>query len=179
MELGPGLDQPPLRPRDLTGDQVDRIHPEDSRMVLIERVKVWGMVRRAGLGEHPDHDAEQPADFGTGGLSNARAPAVEWPVNRVVSCQQSIASEWSAETACREMCQVEDRSMNRRTTAKGVSRKGGPVRVRRRASLDAAQRIAANFAYLAAVVALRGETSRVTRMKTFRGPLPGIYRNGG
>lgn len=46
----------------------------------------------------------------------------------------------------------------------------------RRRSLAAARRIADNFAYLSAVVALRAETPPLTRMKTFQGPLPGVYR---
>jgi hypothetical protein len=45
----------------------------------------------------------------------------------------------------------------------------------RRRSLQAARRIADNFQYAAAVVELRGRPHDVTRMKTFRGPLPGIY----
>ena len=42
-------------------------------------------------------------------------------------------------------------------------------------SILAAQRIAANFRYLTAVLALQGGPPEVTRMKTFRGRLPGIY----
>ena len=37
------------------------------------------------------------------------------------------------------------------------------------------QRIEENFRYAAAIVQLRGTAHRVTRMKTFEGPLPGIY----
>jgi len=86
--------------------------------------------------------------------------------------------------------------MDRRTIARELGRKGGQVRAARltaaqrsriaslgaaarRRSLEAARRIADNFAYAAAVATLRSETSRVTRMRTFRGPLPGPYRNGG
>jgi len=86
--------------------------------------------------------------------------------------------------------------VDRRTIARELGRKGGQVRAARltaaqrsriaslgaearRYSLQAARRIADNFAYAAAVTALRKETSRVTRMKTCRGPLPGIYRSGG
>ena len=57
--------------------------------------------------------------------------------------------------------------------AKGISRKGGERR-----SL-AERRIAENFAYATAVGMLHRKKSRVTRMKTFRGPLPGIYRRDG
>lgn len=45
----------------------------------------------------------------------------------------------------------------------------------RRHSLLVAKRIAANFYYLAAVRALQGGPPKVTRVKTFRGRLPGIY----
>jgi hypothetical protein len=86
--------------------------------------------------------------------------------------------------------------MDRRTIARELGRKGGQVRAARltaaqrsriaslgaaarRRSLEAARRIADNFAYAAAVATLRRETSRVTRMRTFRGPLPGLYRSGG
>lgn len=40
---------------------------------------------------------------------------------------------------------------------------------------DAAQRVADNFRYVDAVVELRGGRPKVTRMKTFEGPLPGVY----
>ena len=79
--------------------------------------------------------------------------------------------------------------MDRRTLARELGRKGGQVRAARltaaqrsriaslgaaarRQSLEAARRIADNFAYAAAVATLRRGTSRVTRMRTFRGPLP-------
>lgn len=78
MEFGPRFDQPLLRTRDLSDNQVDWIHTEDRDVVLIERVKVWSMVLRPGLCEHPDHNAEEPTDFWHGGgLSNARASAAE------------------------------------------------------------------------------------------------------
>jgi len=85
--------------------------------------------------------------------------------------------------------------MDRRAIAKELGRHGGRVRAARltaaersriaslgadarRQSLQAARRIADNFAYLSAVTELRNETNRLTRMKTFRGPLPGVYRTG-
>ena len=85
--------------------------------------------------------------------------------------------------------------MDRRAIAKELGRKGGQVRAARltaaqrsriaslgaaarRRSLEIARRIADNFAYNAAVSTLRRERGRVTRMRTFRGPLPGIYRRG-
>jgi hypothetical protein len=48
---------------------------------------------------------------------------------------------------------------------------GGRARQR---SLDVARRIAENLRYAATVVELR-KPPTVTRMKTCRGPLPGIY----
>jgi len=85
--------------------------------------------------------------------------------------------------------------VDRRAIARELGRKGGQVRAARltasqrsriaslgaaawRRSLEAARRIADNFAYAAAVATLRRE-SPVTRMKTFRGPLPGIYCSRG
>jgi hypothetical protein len=53
-----------------------------------------------------------------------------------------------------------------------IASQGGEAR---RRSILAAQRIAANFRYLTAVLALQGGPPEVTRMKTFRGRLPGIY----
>lgn len=45
----------------------------------------------------------------------------------------------------------------------------------RRASLEAARRIAVNFSYAAAVAALRGATPPVRRLSTCRNRLPGLY----
>ena len=45
----------------------------------------------------------------------------------------------------------------------------------RRRSLLAAKRIADNFHYLTAVLALQGGPPEVARTKTFDGRLPGIY----
>ena len=86
--------------------------------------------------------------------------------------------------------------MDRRTIAKELGRKGGQVRAARLTaaersriaslgaagrcrSLEVARRIADNFAYAAAVATLGGGMRPVTRMRTFRGRLPGIYRGGG
>ena len=83
--------------------------------------------------------------------------------------------------------------MNRRAIAKELGRRGGQMRAvrltaaersriaslggaARRLSLGAARRIADNFAYAATVAVLRSAPRHVTRMKTFAGPLPGIYR---
>ena len=45
----------------------------------------------------------------------------------------------------------------------------------RRQSIRAARRIADNFRYLTAVLAMQGGPPEVVRMKTFDGRLPGIY----
>lgn len=76
--------------------------------------------------------------------------------------------------------------------AQALGRRGGLARARRltvadrtriasmggaarRESLRAARRIADNFEYLAAVRDLAPPAAPVRRVKTFRGPLPGIY----
>jgi hypothetical protein len=81
--------------------------------------------------------------------------------------------------------------MKTREMARMLGRRGGQARARRlsaaertriaslggearRRSLEAARRVADNLAYAAAVAELRGRR-RVTRMKTFKGPLPGLY----
>jgi len=48
----------------------------------------------------------------------------------------------------------------------------------RRASYDAARRIASNFGYAATIAELRGRPP-VARMRNFTGPLPGIYPRRG
>ena len=50
---------------------------------------------------------------------------------------------------------------------------GGTARLR---SLQAARRIADNLSYAAVVDNLRGRPTTVTRLRTFAGPLPGIYQ---
>jgi hypothetical protein len=76
--------------------------------------------------------------------------------------------------------------------ARVLGRRGGRARARRlsaearrsiaslggqsrRRSLVAARRIADNLRYAAAVLELRGGSPEVLRMKTFSGPLPGLY----
>jgi len=49
---------------------------------------------------------------------------------------------------------------------------GGHARHRAR---QVTKRIEENLRYAAAVVDLQGTRPRVTRMKTFKGPLPGLY----
>lgn len=48
----------------------------------------------------------------------------------------------------------------------------------RRQSLQAARRIADNFRYAAALGDLRRRPTRIRRLNTFAGPLPGIYPGG-
>jgi hypothetical protein len=79
-----------------------------------------------------------------------------------------------------------------RATAKALGRRGGQARARRlsaeqrrriaalggvarRSSFEVARRIAANFAYLAAVDELGGRRPDAARLSTCKGPLPGLY----
>ena len=85
--------------------------------------------------------------------------------------------------------------MNASRMARVLGRKGGRARARRlsalekqhiaslggqarRQSLQAALRITDNFRYVAAMVELRGRSTRVTHLMVFAGPLPGIYPAG-
>jgi len=85
--------------------------------------------------------------------------------------------------------------MNARQMAQALGRRGGRARARRltatqrrriaslggqarSTSLKAAQRIAANLRYAATLDELRGGRIRVERIRTFGGPLPGIYVPG-
>ena len=85
--------------------------------------------------------------------------------------------------------------MDVRNMARALGRRGGQARARnltaeqrrhiaslggaaRRRSLDAARRVAANFAYAAVVRELRPPPD-VERMKSFSGRLPGPDSNGG
>jgi hypothetical protein len=82
--------------------------------------------------------------------------------------------------------------MDTRRIAQALGRRGGQARARnltperrrqiaalggeaRRRSLELAQRHADNFTYAAIVRELQ-PPPRVTRMRTFSGPLPGLYR---
>jgi len=82
--------------------------------------------------------------------------------------------------------------MNVREIAKALGRRGGEVRARRLSaderkriaalgaaarlrSLEAAARVIDNVRYAAAVIELQGGAPAVTRMRTFKGRLPGIY----
>jgi hypothetical protein len=54
-----------------------------------------------------------------------------------------------------------------------IASMGGNARLQ---SLQAARRIADNLSYAAVVGHLRGRSTTVTRLRTFAGPLPGIYQ---
>jgi hypothetical protein len=58
---------------------------------------------------------------------------------------------------------------------KRIAAMGGKARLE---SLRAAGRIADNFRYAAALGDLRGQRTSVRRLRTFSGPLPGIYPTG-
>jgi len=45
----------------------------------------------------------------------------------------------------------------------------------RKQSLEAARRLEVNLRYAASMIELRGGQPKVTRVKTSKGPLPGIY----
>lgn len=81
-------------------------------------------------------------------------------------------------------------SMNPTEAARALGQRGGQARAARLSpdqrkkiaslggkarslSFHAARRIRENFRYLAAVAALRPDPSKMTRMRTFGGPLPG------
>jgi hypothetical protein len=83
--------------------------------------------------------------------------------------------------------------MNAQEMARLLGRRGGRARARtlpaderrriaalgghaRRRSLEAAQRVMINLRYAAMMLELRGGPPDVIRMKSFAGPLPGIYR---
>ncbi|MGH9324642.1 MAG: hypothetical protein ACRD3V_32760 [Vicinamibacteria bacterium] len=55
---------------------------------------------------------------------------------------------------------------------KRIASLGGKARVQ---SLQAARRITDNFRYAAVLGDLRGQPATVRRLRTFAGPLPGIY----
>lgn len=61
------------------------------------------------------------------------------------------------------------------TDKKRIASLGGKARLR---SLQAARRISDNFRYAAALGELRGQSMPVKRVRTFAGPLPGIYPAG-
>ena len=82
--------------------------------------------------------------------------------------------------------------MNVSQMAKSLGRQGGRARARRLSaaertriaslggkargeSLLAARRIVDNYRYAAVLFDLRGRRTTVTRLRTFAGPLPGIY----
>jgi hypothetical protein len=85
--------------------------------------------------------------------------------------------------------------MNASEMAQALGRRGGRARARRlsaaekkriaslggkarRQSLQAARRIADNLRYAAVLGDLRGQPTTVRRVRTFAGPLPGIYPAG-
>ena len=55
---------------------------------------------------------------------------------------------------------------------KRIASLGGKARLR---SLERARRIVQNLEYASAVSELQGQSRTVTRLKTFKGRLPGIY----
>ena len=60
MELRPSLDKSTLGYRQGSADTFDRIHRVHCRIVLIVRVKMGPVMRRAGLDKHANHDSKEP-----------------------------------------------------------------------------------------------------------------------
>ena len=58
---------------------------------------------------------------------------------------------------------------------KRIASLGGKARA---ASLQAARRIAVNLRYASVLQELRGQSTEVTRLPAFEGPLPGIFPIG-
>ncbi len=85
------------------------------------------------------------------------------------------------------MCQMKASDMAKALGSRGgrarAKRLSAPERQRiasmggqaRASSFERARRIIVNLRYANAVIELRGGPPRVTAMKTFDGPLPGIY----
>jgi hypothetical protein len=82
--------------------------------------------------------------------------------------------------------------MDVRAMARAMGRRGGRARAKRLSaerrrriasmggkarhrSILAGRRLTANLLYAAAALELGGQTRKVLRMKTFTGPLPGLY----
>jgi hypothetical protein len=63
MQLRPRFYQPPLPPRQETGNQFDRVETEDRHIFLIVGVEMWHVMRCARLRKHANNDPEKPADF--------------------------------------------------------------------------------------------------------------------
>ncbi len=82
--------------------------------------------------------------------------------------------------------------MNAREIARVLGSRGGHARARRlsaddrqriaslggqarRRSFESARRIADNFRYVASINELQARSQKVPKLKTFAGPLPGVY----
>jgi len=60
VDFSPRFHETPLCEWEATAQALDRIHREDSSVVLIVRVEMCPVVCRAGLNEHPDDDPKEP-----------------------------------------------------------------------------------------------------------------------
>ena len=63
VDLGPCLHEPPLSPRQLAADELDRIDSKNADLILIEGMKVGPMVRGQRLGEHRQRAALDTPEF--------------------------------------------------------------------------------------------------------------------
>jgi hypothetical protein len=63
VNLRPGLNQALLRLRYAPGQTFQRVDGKDSRVILVERVKVCAVVLTTRLQEHPDDDPKESREF--------------------------------------------------------------------------------------------------------------------
>jgi len=64
VNLRPRLNQTLLRLRKLTGNTLDPIYRERRLRICVHCVEMRSMMGRAGLGKHPNDDAEETGQFG-------------------------------------------------------------------------------------------------------------------
>jgi hypothetical protein len=63
VQLGPCLHEAPLSQREFTRENIHRVNADNGHLILIISMEMRDVVRRAGLGEHTDYDAEESAEF--------------------------------------------------------------------------------------------------------------------
>ena len=72
VNLRPSLHEALLRLRQAAVQALKRVDGEDSRVLLVERVKVCAVVLPTGFHEHPDDNSEEPRQFRHGGTLHRR-----------------------------------------------------------------------------------------------------------
>ncbi len=63
MDLGPGLDESLLGPRQIAANAFDRVKSEHGLGALIRSMKVRSVVRGADFHEHPNDYSEEPRNL--------------------------------------------------------------------------------------------------------------------